>query len=530
MPSLSASGKLSLAGGVALTLGGVVGAIEPLMAAGPGVLVGLALAWVATVPIPRKMRRKRLEFSWWTVQGARRPEEPLTVRIALRNPTNSTLVLGAPRLSLSPGLKHARWKGARVEIPPETLAMFDVEVKPGHAGRHVLHGAWMTVSGPLGLVWAPLYFPNPLVIEVAPRSLGSGWTHARAKPDPEARAGRSTRRHGEGAEIRELREHQPGDPFHRIAWKASARRGRLLVRETEDDAQTTRVIVLDVGPSMRGDPRGGSKLDYAIELVAQAARSSRLGGDRLGLVAFDSRVTAHITAGSSPAHLAAIVAAAVDQRTLVDEDLTDLDEEQLEQVVARYFREQEGVEVVPGPEARATLAKMAASAAAKDPVMRLPVRASDASGKVLRAFCRARGILLPLRSDSTGLSRAAGLDAALEAATKHAREPRTVLLLSDLDPFESVDRLRGAFSRARAGRHRITVVAPMGGDFAPACESDGGQAVREVLLKDDELRVQGLRAGLARLGVALYAAKKRDPFVHWLARASSARLQRGAPR
>ena len=31
-------------------------------------------------------------------------------------------------------------------------------------------------------------------------------------------------------EIRELREHMPGDPFKKIAWKASARRGRLLVR------------------------------------------------------------------------------------------------------------------------------------------------------------------------------------------------------------------------------------------------------------------------------------------------------------
>jgi uncharacterized protein (DUF58 family) len=360
MPSLSSSGKLSLAGGVALTLGGVVGAIEPLMAAGHGVLVGLALAWVATVPHPPDGCAESASSSAGGPCRAReKPDESLTIRIALRNPTKSTLILGSPRLSLSPGLKHARWKGARIELLPESLATFDVELKPGHAGRHVLHGAWMTVSGPLGLAWAPLYFPNPLVLEVGPKALSGSLHRSLAKPDPEARAGRSTRRHGEGAEIRELREHQPGDPFHRIAWKASARRGRLLVRETEDDAQTTRVLVIDVGPSMRGDPRGGSKLDYAIDLAAQAARSSRLGGDRLGLVTFDSRVTLQISPGSSPAHLAAIVAGAIDQRSLVDDDLTDLDDEQLEQVIARYFREQEGVEVKPGPESRARLAKMA---------------------------------------------------------------------------------------------------------------------------------------------------------------------------
>jgi uncharacterized protein (DUF58 family) len=528
MPSLSANGKLSLAGGVTLALGGIAAGLDPLAFAGHGVLVGLALAWVAAVPIPRRMRRERLEFSWWAVQGARGALGTVTLRLAIRNPTGSPIVLGAPRMSLSPGLVHQRVKGARVEIPSQSVATLELEVHARHAGRHVMHGAWMTVSGPLGLAWAPLYFPNPLVLEVAPRSLGGSVRRAHARPDPEARAGRSSRRHGEGAELRELREHRPGDPFQRIAWKASARRGRLMVRETEDDATTTRVLLVDVGPSMRGDPRGGSKLDYALELVAQAARGARLGGDRLGLVTFDTRVTLHITPGSSPAHLAAVVAGAIDQRSLVDEDLTDLDEEQLEHTVARYFREQEGVDVGQGPEARARLARLARNAAGPDPVMKLPVRARDEHGRILRAFCRARAIALPLRFDATGLSRMRGLEAALDAATRHAREPRTLVIVSDLDPFDSGEALRRAFATARAGRHRVTVVAPMGEDFAPPAEGPAGQAVREALLEDDALRVQGLRAGLAKVGVPLYTARAKDPFVHWLARAASPRATRRA--
>jgi uncharacterized protein (DUF58 family) len=528
MPSLSADGKLSLIGGVTLALGGIAAGIAPLAFAGHSVLVGLALAWVAAVPLPRRLRRERLEFSWWAVQGARGANGAVTIRIALRNPSGTPLVLGAPRMSLSPGLRHQRTKGARVEIPAESVATIELVVQTGHAGRHVMHGAWMTVSGPLGLAWAPLYFPNPLVLEIAPRSLGGGARRAFARPDPEARAGRSSRRHGEGAELRELREHRPGDPFQRIAWKASARRGRLMVRETEDDAATTRVLLVDVGPSMRGDPRGGSKLDYAIELVAQAARGARLGGDRLGLVTFDTRVTLRITPGSSPAHLAAIVAGAIDQRSLVDEDLTDLDEEQLEHTVARYFREQEGVDVGDGPDARARLARLARSAGGQDPMMSLPVRARDDAGRVLRAFCRARAIALPLRFDATGLSRMQGLEAALDAATRHAREPRTLVVVSDLDPFDSGEALRRAFAPARAGRHRVTVVAPSGEDFAPAADGSAGQAVREALLADDALRLQGLRAGLAKVGVPLYTARARDPFVHWLARAASPRAARRA--
>ena len=43
-----------------------------------------------------------------------------------------------------------------------------------------------------------------------------------------------------------------------------------------------------------------------------------------------------------------VVAAAVDLRSIVDEDLTDVDEEALVETVARYFREQEGVDAMRG--------------------------------------------------------------------------------------------------------------------------------------------------------------------------------------
>lgn len=529
MPSLSTNGKLTLFGGVAMTLGGLIGALEPLASAGQAVLTGLALAWVATVPIPRRMRRERLEFSWWIAQGPRKPEEPVIVRIALRNPTKSTIVLATPRLSLSPGLRQARWKGARIELPPETTSTFDLELTPGHAGRHVLHGAWMTVSGPLGLAWAPLYFPNPLVLEIAPRSQSARPRRTVHKPEREARSGRSSPRMGEGAEIRELREHRPGDPYHRIAWKASARRGKLLVRETEDDAQTTRVIVMDVGPSMRGDLKGGSKLDYAIELIAQAAKSTQMGGDRLGLIAFDSRITCKIPPGATPGHLHTLIETAVDQRTLFDEDLTDLDDEQLDQTVLRYFREQEGIEVLPGPNAREQLVKMAQEALKHDPMLHARIDASDEKARVLRAFCKARGILLPLRHDGSGGARRQGIASALIAAMDGAREPRTVLVISDLDPFDDAEKLKPLFAHARAGRHRISVIAPMGPDFASSTDTPIGTAVKDALVEDDHLRVALLRDGLAKMGVPVYFAKKKDTFVHWLARANTGRYAKRAP-
>lgn len=541
MPSLSYTGRVALVGSVGLSIGGLLGGIGPVALAGSALLSGLALAWVACVPLPRRMRRERLEFTWWMpirVGGARRPDEPVTVRIAMRNPTDEELVLGTPRLALSPGLRYNRWKGHRVVIPPRTTATFDLEVRPSHAGRHVLHGAWMTLAGPLGIAWAPLYFPNPLILEVQPRAFGAA---ALARPrapmlaTPAVRAGRATRRAGEGPEIRELRDHQPGDPLRRIAWAASARRGKLLVRETEDESQTTRVIVLDASATMRGEDRGASKLDYAVELVAQAARIAASTGDRMGLVAFDSRVVAHLPPQDGPVHMRSLVAAAVDLRALVDEDLTDLDEDALIETVARYFREQEGVDVFRDArafEARDRLASMVTRSLAHDPAAKLPVQARDRFQKLLRGFCRARAIPLPMRHDSEGKAKAYGLAEALKAAVERSRESRTVLVVSDLDAVRDFAPVRQALGALRQKRHRVTFVAPAGEDFigkksptATADESARRDALVALFTADESARLQEMRQNLASVGVGLHLASARDPAARWLRRAAAPRAR-----
>ncbi len=541
MPSLSYAGRLAFVGAVGLSLGGLLGGVAPVALAGSAALTSLAFAWVLTVPLPRRMRRERLEFTWWmpaAAGGVRRPDELVTLRIALRNPTDEELVLGTPRLALSPGLRHTRWQGGRVAIPPKAVATFDLVVRPAHAGRHVLHGAWMTLSGPLGLAWAPLYFPNPLVMEVQPRAYGAtAHTRARSTPEraPAMRSGRAERRAGEGPEIRELRDYQQGDPMRRIAWGPSARRGKLLVRETEDESQTTRVLVLDASATMRGDDRGAAKIDYAIELAAQCARLSASGGDRLGLVGFDQRVVAHVEPGDGPAHLRQLVAAAVDLRALVDEDLTDVDEEQLLETVARYFREQEGVDAFRDAsafEGRQRLARMVAKAIEHDPSMRLPVRAKDPLHRLWRAFCRARAIPLPLKHDADGAAKAHGLAAAIDAAVGRAREVRTVLVVSDLDAVGDFAPVKLALGRARQKRHRVTFVAPTGPDFAgrePARSTPDERARRDAVVSlftgEEKLRIDEMRQRLAATGVALYTASARDPAARWIRRAAAPRTK-----
>lgn len=536
MPALSQTGRLTVISGAALSLGGLLGGVGSTAVAGAALLSGVALAWVSSVPLPRRMRRERLEFSWWILHhdgSHRRPDEPVLVRITVRNPTSLALTLSSPRLALSPGLRYARPEGERARVPPRSALSFDVEVRATHAGRHVLHGAWMTLSGPLGLSWVPLYFPNPLVLEVGPKafSLGAAGMRPPRGITRALRAGRAVRRAGEGPELRELRDYQPGDPFRRIAWNATARRGRFVVRETEDESQATRVLVVDASATMRGDDRGRAKIDHVIELTAQAARLAQSTGDALGLVGFDARVVTAVPPGDAVAHLRAVVAAALDLRALVDEDLTDVDEETLVETVARYFREQEGVDAlrgVSGFEGRRHLVELIERAVGNDPSMRAPLRAREPFLRMLRAFCRARCIPLPLRHDPSGAAKTQGLGDALRAAVEGARAPRTVLVLSDLDAIDAMTSLRPALGALRQRHHRVSFVAPCGPAFLRGSPQDLSPrdrethaAVVDLFSADERARLEDARAALGSMGVPLYLATGKEPMAHWLRRAAA---------
>src|SRR5262249_40476243 len=146
-------------------------------------------------------------------------------------------------------------------------------------GTWFLHGAAVEINDPLGLYTVDAYFPSPLALQVFPRPTLRGAPEIlRPRPTagpPHERLGLpATRLRGLGGDLRELRDHAPGDPFKQIAWKATARTGKLMVRDLDRETMVTHFILVDVGPSMRLGRAGATRLDFAIELAAGYARAA----------------------------------------------------------------------------------------------------------------------------------------------------------------------------------------------------------------------------------------------------------------
>jgi uncharacterized protein (DUF58 family) len=103
---------------------------------------------------------------------------------------------------------------------------------------------------------------------------------------------RRMRLRGLGTEFESLREWSPGDAFRSIDWKATARRGRIMVVQHEVERSQNVMILLDCGRLMT--PRVGDqrKLDYAITAALSVAAIAGLANDRVGIVAFAREILA----------------------------------------------------------------------------------------------------------------------------------------------------------------------------------------------------------------------------------------------
>ncbi len=96
-------------------------------------------------------------------------------------------------------------------------------------------------------------------------------------------------RSGMGSELLELREYVDGDPPKSIAWKASARRDKLMTRQYESDVPVRLQLFLDGSVGTRVGGFGLRLLDQMTYVGASVARTAISAGDPVGAVLFDER-------------------------------------------------------------------------------------------------------------------------------------------------------------------------------------------------------------------------------------------------
>ncbi|MEY2417899.1 MAG: hypothetical protein QOG90_579 [Actinomycetota bacterium] len=133
-------------------------------------------------------------------------------------------------------------------------------------------GPLVAVKGdPLGLTQRETLIAEPFQLLVHPRiELVSDRPLTRAFEDPPIRPPVS-RPWPSGLEFYGMREYKPGDDLRRIVWRASARTGKIMVREAEQGITDKITIILDTDRGTHS--RDGEGLSESFEMGVRAAAS-----------------------------------------------------------------------------------------------------------------------------------------------------------------------------------------------------------------------------------------------------------------
>jgi len=111
------------------------------------------------------------------------------------------------------------------------------------------------------------------------------------------------RRPGSGSELLDLRDYRAGDPPKMIAWKASARRDRLITKEFENDVPVRAMLFLDTSQGVRLGPPGNTLLTRMAGVAAAVAQASAGNRDLVGLTTFDESGSKAISPARTKLHM-----------------------------------------------------------------------------------------------------------------------------------------------------------------------------------------------------------------------------------
>ncbi|MBI5502714.1 MAG: DUF58 domain-containing protein [Deltaproteobacteria bacterium] len=462
-----------------LSAGGILAATLAILLLGFGLLAAsptlVFLATCAAAPLvvdavlgaagPARFREGNLRLGWGPAERAVRPVagRPIAIDVAVRNP--SPLRLPVDRADVFAGGRVApdRRSLRLPPIPAGRELRHRIRIVPLAPGTLVLHGMLLWISTPLGLFRHRLYFPTPLRLKVLPAQLaarvprpGRGRSEVRG-PLPRIRAPNVA---GDDADLRDIRDHRFGDPFRRIAWRPSARAGRLLTKEYERHLPRRHLVAVEASAATLRRVGGRAAFDALAAESYALMRAALRGGDAVGLCLFDDRVSQHVAPGGGRAAAAPLLDALLDAYQPIDADATDVTADELAQVVGRYLLLHERVDArIPGLRGaffdRAAVVGavarlgLSASAAARS------VRGEDAGDVLLRRFCLDRGIEIPVQERYTAQARVAGIRDALALARRTGARAHEVHLFTDLDDLGAWNELRPELARLAAARVRL---------------------------------------------------------------------------
>ncbi|HEU4675718.1 MAG TPA: DUF58 domain-containing protein [Motilibacteraceae bacterium] len=252
-----------------------------------------------------------------------RTGEPCEVVVMVHNP-GPRRVRGVLRDAWPPS---AGAEGQRhdVDVPPGERRRVVTALRPSRRGDRPAGPVTVRAVGPLGLAARQGSHRAPWTVRALPPFTARRHLPARLARLRELDGRAAVRTRGQGTEFDALRDYVAGDDVRSIDWRATARRGGVVVRTWRPERDRHVLVVLDTSRTAAGRVGDAPRLDAAMDAALLLAALATRAGDRVDLLAFDRRVRARVEGASAADVLPSFVQAMAPlEAELVEADMRAL--------------------------------------------------------------------------------------------------------------------------------------------------------------------------------------------------------------
>ncbi|ETZ19660.1 DUF58 domain-containing protein [Pedobacter sp. V48] len=201
-------------------------------------------------------------------------------------------------------------------LKPREHKTISYTLRPTKRGEYVFGLIRLYVSSPLGLVVRRFNFGEETTVPVYPSFLQLRRYELMAISNRLNEIGiKKIRRIGHSLEFDQVKSYVQGDDYRTVNWKATARKGELMVNSFTDEKAQHVYCVIDKSRVMKMPFEGLSLLDYAINASLVLSNVALLKEDKAGLITIAEKTGTIVPADRKPAQLGKIMSVLYKEKT-----------------------------------------------------------------------------------------------------------------------------------------------------------------------------------------------------------------------
>ncbi len=194
--------------------------------------------------------------------------------------------------------------------------LLNYRLRPTKRGEYEFGVLRIYVQSPIGLVSRRYNFDQTETLPVYPSFLQMRKYELMAISNRLNEYGiKKIRRIGHSMEFEQIKNYVPGDDYRTLNWKATARRGELMVNNYTDEKSQHVYCIIDKSRTMKMPFDGLSLLDYSINASLVLSSVALIKEDKAGLITIAEKKGAVVPAERRPTQLNKIMEVLYKEKT-----------------------------------------------------------------------------------------------------------------------------------------------------------------------------------------------------------------------